>query len=249
MLLIIHENITTLKEENKKLKDELSSMETDDQDILKLVQEFTDEGNIEKAIGLLSGIENKTHEIEEYSIWYVEKYEMQIITEIDALISSNNFDGAENLAKNALKLSPDNEAIAKKLDSAKQSKPQFLVDILFPYETKNYTEKVVGKSMSMSGEEYYNGFELGGYKEGGYAVFNLNGEYTRITGIAGHIDGTGEADITLNIFADRMLIKTININCKNIPQEFIIDVTGVRQIKFEAEEGRTSVGLAEVTIQ
>ena len=65
--------------------------------------------------------------------------------------------------------------------------------------------------MGMGGTKYFNGFQLGTSWETSYAIFNLDAQYTKITGIIGHVDGSGEMDKTVNVFADGVLIATIDI--------------------------------------
>ena len=65
------------------------------------------------------------------------------------------------------------------------------------------------------------------------ASFNLDGKYNTISFIAGHISNSNvyEND-QIEIYADGNLIKTIDVKCTLIPQEYIIDVTGCRHLEF-----------------
>ena len=65
------------------------------------------------------------------------------------------------------------------------------------------------------------------------ASFNLEGKYNTISFIAGHISNSNvyEND-QIEIYADGNLIKTIDVKCTLLPQEYIIDVTGCRHLEF-----------------
>ena len=103
--------------------------------------------------------------------------------------------------------------------------------------------------MQMAGMAYYNGFQLGVSFENSYSIYNLNDKYTRLSCIIGHIDNSGDSSETVIIYADGIVIKTIEVNWQNLPIEFEIDVTGVKQLKFERTPGYTQTGIANVLIK
>ena len=65
------------------------------------------------------------------------------------------------------------------------------------------------------------------------ASFNLDGKYKTISFKAGHISNCNvyEND-QLEIYADGVLIKTIDLKFHMIPQEYIVDVTGCKHLEF-----------------
>lgn len=128
------------------------------------------------------------------------------------------------------------------------SRPQLLMTVLKPYETNGYEERLAGEFMKMGGTEYSDGFILGTNYQTSYAIFNLNGQYTEMSGMIGHVDGSGNSSEAVTIFADGAHVKTIEIDYKALPQDFSIDVTGVRQLIVERTEGYTETGLAELII-
>ena len=135
--------------------------------------------------------------------------------------------------------------MAQKKDAVIASEPQPLMNILSPYESRKYEEKVSSDFMEMGGNKYYNGFILG---YNGYAFFNLDAKYTEIIGTIGHIDGSGNDDMTLTITGDGVLIKTIEIGSNDLPDDLSIPVTGVKQLKIEASRSNATVGFADLTI-
>ena len=63
--------------------------------------------------------------------------------------------------------------------------------------------------------------------------FNLGGKYDTISFTAGHI---ANSDVYKNdqieIYADGVLIKTIEVDCTMLPQEYVVDVTGCQHLEF-----------------
>ena len=143
---------------------------------------------------------------------------------------------------------PDSSVLTQKRIDVMNSRPQLLMTVLKPYETNGYEERLAGEFMKMGGTEYSDGFILGPNYQTSYAIFNLNGQYTEMSGMIGHVDGSGNSSEAVTIFADGAHVKTIEIDYKALPQDFSIDVTGVRQLIVERTEGNTETGLAELII-
>lgn len=63
--------------------------------------------------------------------------------------------------------------------------------------------------------------------------FNLGGKYDTISFIAGHI---ANSDVYKNdqieIYADGVLIKTIDVDCTMLPEKYVVDVTGCQHLEF-----------------
>lgn len=218
-------------------------------DIIDSAQSFADLGEYDKALALLNGIAIKTPPMEVLISQITKQYEEEIIVQVDSFINGEKFDEAVKLIDDALNVIPNSSLLLQKKENILNLKPQTLMNKLSPYEVNRYTEKTAGQSMLMGGDKYYNGFQLESYYPA-YAVFNLNSQYTRITGIVGHVDSSGNDDAVINIFADGVLIKTIDIGHLELPQNLDIDVTGVKQLKFEKTSGdRCDVGFAELVIR
>ena len=85
------------------------------------------------------------------------------------------------------------------------------------------------------------------------ASFNLDGKYKTISFITGHISNSNvyEND-QIEIYADGVLIKTIDMKFHMIPQEHILDVTGCKHLEFVsgkqtlASMERPAYGIAEL---
>lgn len=177
------------------------------------------------------------------------KYENKIVMDADALFKADQHDEAANLVADALKIVPDSILLAQKKIEIEHKKSKLFTGILTPYEDRHYSAVVNGQIMEMGGSKYSNGFTMGGsYWDSAYALFNLDGQYTKIKGVIGHIDKSGNSDTSFSIFADDVLIDTIEIGWQQLPKEFSIDVTGVKQLKFERSAGETVTGIAELMI-
>ena len=63
--------------------------------------------------------------------------------------------------------------------------------------------------------------------------FNLGGKYDTISFIAGHIANSDvyKNDI-IEIYADGVLIKTIDVDCTMLPEKYVVDVTGCQHLEF-----------------
>lgn len=215
------------------------------QSILESAESFANSSDYKKALGILNSAVNKTPQMEVLISDYQKKYESQIIAEADELVSEKKYDEAIECISDALKIIPNSTVLAQKKDAVIASEPQPLMNILSPYESRAYNEKVSSDFMEMGGNKYYNGFTLG---YNGYAFFNLDAKYTEIIGMIGHIDGSGNDDMTLTITGDGVLIKTIEIGSNDLPDDLSIPVTGVKQLKIEASRSNATVGFADLTI-
>ena len=94
------------------------------------------------------------------------------------------------------------------------------------------------KTFSMGGVKYNEGIMLHATnsmlsKKPAYASFNLDGKYKTISFVAGHISNSNvyEND-QIEIYADGVLIKTIDVKFHMIPQEYVVDVTGCKHLEF-----------------
>lgn len=96
-----------------------------------------------------------------------------------------------------------------------------------------YKEYDDTSSFNMGGVSYKRGFVLGTYKEGGYANFNLGGNYKYIAGLAGCVDGV-YCTVTYNVLGDNELIGTIEVKQGYLPTAFEFEVTGIKQLSFIA---------------
>lgn len=155
------------------------------------------------------------------------------------------------------------EAIDKKVDwdgstqtvylGKKPGEISYMTEEIEPY--KNYSTKIYNlndpTTLKMSGKEYKTGYKLGGYSSA-YIMFNLNGQYSEIKGMIGATNWGYILSRTFDIYLDGDLYKTITVEPEKLPEEIIIPVKGVMQVKFESpykSNGNTYVGFGDVIIK
>jgi hypothetical protein len=129
----------------------------------------------------------------------------------------------------------------------------YLLDVCPPYQTSEYSEFTPsnGKSFTMGGTKYTNGFTLGSY---GYAWFNLNGKYSSISLDLGHIDGSGDVNKTISFYVDGKLVKEYEVEYSELPQRVTVPLNYGLQLKIERSggssgTGKATPGLGNVTIK
>lgn len=243
--------------ENQQLKDEVDKLILENQqlkddaniEIINTSSYFAELGDYKNAILTLCSSTNITSSMNVQIDKYSKEYESQIIAEINNLIIEEKNDDALQVINEALKIIPNSTILNQKKEDIQALKAYYLLDIISPYETRGYEKIDMGEFIQMGGDKFYNGFALGEGWNTSYAIFNLNSKYKVITVMIGHIDGSGERDKTVTIYADDILKETIEIGYQDLPKEFTIDVTGVKKLKFERTDGTTKTGFVDLLIK
>ena len=127
-----------------------------------------------------------------------------------------------------------------------------LVSLPVPYARYNCSDV---KALTMGGNNYAEGWDLimgyTGYAGGdeGDACFNLQGKFSVVTFDAGYISGN-ERGASLTVYGDgKVLLDGVELKCDDIPRNFTLDVTGVKQLKFHYKSSaydKTHYGIAGV---
>lgn len=244
--------IESLRAENAELnslKEQVTSEEIN-REIIDSATSFAESEDYAMAYAVLSSITKKTPQITVMAQEYQRKYEAQVIIEADSLISNGEYEEAQKVIDNALKVITDSSILKEKKASIKNAKPQKFMNIFEPHEASYYYKKANGDTMQMAGQKYYDGFELGHSRYVAYATFNLKEKYTEITGHIGHLDGTGGETNILRIIAENdRVIETIEIPNDGLPQDFSIPVSGVNLLRFERTAGYGQTCLADIMIR
>lgn len=110
---------------------------------------------------------------------------------------------------------------------------QYLLSVCPPYQSENFD---VQTTITMAGNKYANCATFGG----GWALFNLNGEYDTLSFDLGHLDGTGMGQGTLNIYLDGELTFSTEIDPEDMPQHYDIPLHNALQMKIEGNSGSYS---------
>lgn len=113
---------------------------------------------------------------------------------------------------------------------------QYLTDIMDPFsiERANVYKTSDRKSLSLAGKEYTNGVLYRSYYDRkGHTNFNLDGQYTNLTGKLG-ADQEGST-IRFDFIADGTIIQSYDIISGQLPVDVNLNVSGVRllEIKYE----------------
>lgn len=129
------------------------------------------------------------------------------------------------------------------------------IDAYKVFNTSVYTLTDPAK-FSMAGKDYDTGYVFGGYTTS-YLIFNLDGQYSEISGILGAVSWKyTQPKRDLNIYLDGKLYKTITVDPLNLPEELTIPVEGVLQLRLESPyvgsggtNGDTYIGFGNVVIK
>ena len=176
-------------------------------------------------------------------------YAEQVCADADALVSQKKYDEAITLIDEALKNVPGNTTLTNKKTAIEDAMPKCLLDVCKPYESSNYEEFINGRTFTMAGQDYTDGFKL---RSDGYAIWNINGAYSTLEFDLGHIDDTDMGTVTVEIYLDGELYKTIKVNPESLPQHYTISIAGVKQLKIKAPYANWRypyVGMGNMTVQ
>jgi len=138
-----------------------------------------------------------------------------------------------------------------------QSKEQYLTDVAPARSKRRCVEFTMRNNGTfiMNGTEYYTGYILamGRFTFPSSFVIPLNGRFTEVNGILGHVDGKYTADATMQIFFDGVLQQhlTKQLHGGMIPEAYSISVEGVQRLKIQMARatGTTTFGYADVTVK
>lgn len=251
-----------LKTENRKLKNELDCFEK-----IKLAESYATTGNYKVAIPMLNGITEKPEEVIALLEDYRTKYENSIITDAKTLADSEHLNEATMLIEEALEVIPDSQL----LNSMKSSfTPKYLVDTIECYKAENLWLLDKKEQMKISGKSYKHAIysqssDIAGnmlnMDYSANAFYNLDGKYSKISGVVGHIDFSGSGTIGMNdggrvydaeitILGDSEVLERITLLSDTPAKDFNISIDGVKILEFLVEcKGNSKVGIAEIQIR
>ncbi len=184
----------------------------------------------------------------------VEKqYVESVTTNVQNHLNNEDYISASRTVTAALELLPDNaelKALKTKVDDAT---PTYLLDVCKPYSSYWYDEYTNGETFVMGSVEYTNGFVLGTSRySSGYAIFNIDGNYSTVSFSVGHTDESAMSNTDLKIYCDGILKDAYTINCEALPQRITVDVTGVKSLKIEtcdADRSNVRYGFGNVIVK
>lgn len=178
----------------------------------------------------------------------VTKYVEDINKTVQNDLDNEDFISALRTVQSALEVLPENSELKSLQDKVNKATPTYLLDVVKPYSSNSYTEYINGETFKMGGKEYTNGFTLS--VDGGNSIFNMEGKYNTISFNIGHCDETDMEDGELKIYCDSVLKSTKKIDKEALPQKISVDITGVKQIKFELSgDWRATYGFGNVIVK
>lgn len=133
---------------------------------------------------------------------------------------------------------------------AQPGESQYLLDVCPPYQTNHLTIHTAaeGNTFSMAGQEYVNGITCwDDFKP--TALFNLNGQYTRLTFTVGHLDGSSMANTAFQIYLDGRLAGEYSVPAEGLPCEYTLDLNHALSMKITGEQKLFCAGMADITIE
>lgn len=265
-----------LKNENTLLEKQITDLqskvdsldsEIDNTEMIARAELYASSGNYEVAIPILTSVGKKSDVIDALLKDYTTNYEISVIENAEALANEGNYDEAIALLDKALKVIPNNSVL---LDKKGNITPKYLVDTIECYKAENlwlldrkecikmagkgYRHAIYSEQSDIAGSMFNNAYSAN-------AFYNLDGQYSQLSGIAGNIDFSGSGtigkqdggqvyDAEITIWGDDQEIGTINLLSDDATKEFNIPVSGVKILEFQIKcSGNSKVGIAEIQIR
>ena len=260
--------------DNNMLKDKLSEYEYLNKTKIKnnalndaetLVQ---NQGDYLGAVHLLektkSSIGEDFEDVNSKILEYKRYYISELIEIVNAEINDENFDEAEKQVKAALKELPAEQLLEEKLDDIANMRPQYLIDIMEPYDKPYHYKAFSGdfNTILMGGNEYKNGFTCLGYGDedkGNLTYFNLQGKYSEISFTAGFVDGMSNFDdvvVTFRTIVDGNIVDSFDMKIGDLPVKRSIELPeGANQLIFSVDSHMITAmydgeyGMADITVK
>ena len=121
----------------------------------------------------------------------------------------------------------------------------FLMDVCPPYETGSFRDE----SFYMAGEKYSNGFYSWFYEQDAY--FNLNGKYSELNCVIGHLDGHGSREKTVSFYIDGKKVKEVDVFEGDMPKKVTVPLNYGLQLKIHTNVNGQDykVGIGNITVK
>lgn len=121
---------------------------------------------------------------------------------------------------------------------------QYLNTVCPPYQSNNY---YADSTVQMSGQKYANAARYGSYSSGGWALYNLNGQYETLSFDMGHFDGDYMESVTLNIYLDGNLAFSADMDAEEMPKHYTVQLHNALQMKIEMTNGYYRLANIEIS--
>ena len=134
----------------------------------------------------------------------------------------------------------------------------YLNDILNPVSSNRYTGFRSSQKVTVAQFDYKGGFVLRTGKGGlisepnpGFVVYDLGGSYSKLTFVMGPYNpnsATIGEDVIVTVKADGRRILDRVVRCYGVPESVTLDVTGVKELRFDLPRGVTDMAFGEVRL-
>jgi len=262
-------NNTALQSENISLQSEIDSLKkaNNRSEQIALAESYASSGNYEVAIPILNEISEKTEDVNALLKEYTTNYEASIISSVESLAKDGYYEEAIDLIDGALKIVPDSQTLLDKKDNIT---PKYLVDTVDCYKSENLWLLDSREYIKMSGKSYKHAIfsqmsdtvaSMFNQAYSASAFYNLDGKYTQLSGIVGHIDFSGSGtigendagqvyDAEITIWGDDKEICTITLSANDTAKSFNESIEGVNILEFRVKcNGNSKVGIAEIQVR
>ncbi len=119
-------------------------------------------------------------------------------------------------------------------------------DYVYGTAYEQFSPDINRQHFKMAGKDYTDGFVL---QTTAYvnaeAMFNLDDRYDAVKFKYGHVDGTSNRNVTLNIYLDRKLVQSVPLSYDTGVQEIEINTAGAMGMRFEIEDIGSGYGFTE----
>lgn len=106
---------------------------------------------------------------------------------------------------------------------------------------------------NMGGDHYKNFFSIYNNSGDEYCSFNIKSQYKKLEGKIGNIDGSHQYNFRIDIIGDNEKLESYFISSAELPTDISVDVSGVKNLKFEIGDGSDSkypyyIGFADMKL-
>lgn len=250
--LVILPDGSSGREELSKSKEEC--LEAYKKEVTETVTAMITEKSYVDAIGFINkAIEVDNNEDFQNLKATVEKeYIKNVTAAVDNFINQEDYISASRTVNSALDILPENADLKALKEKVVKATPTYLLDVCKPYQVSDYyyKEYINGEIFNMGGKSFTNGFTINtSWNDFSYAIFNLENNYTQLSFYTGHVDNTDNGNGKIKIYLDGILEKEIEANDQALPQKININITGVKQLKFEVTYAGGEYGFGNVIVK
>lgn len=145
-----------------------------------------------------------------------------------------------------------NDEIENENDSVESSESSaYLGTDIEPFAQLYYSDS--DDLANMGGDHYKNFFSIYNNSGDEYCSFNLKGQYKKLEGKIGNIDGSNQYNFRIDIIGDNEKLESYFISSAELPTDISVDVSGVNNLKFEIGDGSDSkypyyIGFADMKL-